>query len=45
MKYGEIQLISVAVIKVCPETPFNEKSYDIEIGQLISKVINLLVII
>ena len=35
----------MAVIKVCSETPFNKKSYHIEIGQLICKVINLLVAI
>ena len=30
-----LQLIRVAVIKVCLETPFSENLYDIEIGQLI----------
>ena len=40
-----MQLITEAVIKVCSETSFSKKSYHIEIGQLISKVINLLVFI
>ena len=35
----------MAVIKVSSETPFSKKSYHIEIGQLICKVINLLVFI
>ena len=33
----------MAVIKICSETPFNKKLYHIEIGELICKVINLLV--
>ena len=38
-----LQLITVAAIKLCSETPFNKNSYHSEIGQLICKVINLLV--
>ena len=37
--------IRVAIIKVCLETAFSKKLYDIEIGQLICKAINLLVFI
>ena len=40
-----MQLLTVAVIKVCSQTPFSKILYHIEIGQLICKVINLLVFI
>ena len=35
-----LKSITVAVIKVCSETPFSEKSYHIETGQLICRAIN-----
>ena len=38
-----MQLITVAVIKICLETLFSKKSYYIETGQLICKAINWLV--
>ena len=38
-----MQLVTVAVIKVCSETIFSKKSYHIEVGQLICKVISSLV--
>ena len=38
-----MQLITVAVIKICLETIFSKKSYYIETGQLICKAINWLV--
>ena len=37
------QLITLAVIKVCSETPFSKKSYHIEVGHLICKAISTLV--
>ena len=39
-----LQLIAVAAIKVCSETPFSKKSYHIEISQLICKVISLVLV-
>ena len=38
-----LQLVTVAVIKICSGTLFSKKSYRIETGQLICKVINWLV--
>ena len=40
-----LQLITVAAIKVCSEISFSNKSYHIEIGQLICKAVSLLVFI